>query len=208
MKSLKPSRTVFRESKSKAWLADTPCRRSSARIAVLAAVLGCAILVVPAAQASSIHILASSFGGSFSTVADPYPLGGPSDVAIDESTGPSHGDLYVTDPGNFRVEKFDSAGHFLLVFGKEVNRTKVEAKASEAEQNVCAVASGDECQSGTNGKKAVVSLRSAVRGGGRLDKRLGRRCVRRRCGHRHGLQVPGGHLFLRERFRNAGRPVS
>jgi hypothetical protein len=99
-----------------------------------------------------VHILGSSFGGSSTTVSDPYPLSGPSDVAIDESTGGSH-DVYVADLDNFRVEKFSGDGKLILMFGKEVNKTKVTAKASEAEQNVCTVASGDECQSGTQGSE-------------------------------------------------------
>ena len=128
--------------------ANSPRRRGSAWIAVPAAVLACAIATP--AQAANIHVFGSSLGGSSTTVADPYPLSAPTDVAIDESSGGSH-DLYAVDPGHFRVEKFDSSGKFLLMFGKEVNKTKVAAKASEAEQNVCAAGSGDECQSGTQG---------------------------------------------------------
>jgi hypothetical protein len=133
------------------WRIDMPRRRTLVRLAIPAAMFACAIAIVAPAQASTIHIFGSSFGGSATTVVDPYPLGGPSDVAIDESSGGSR-DVYAVDPGHFRVEKFDSSGKFLLMFGKEVNKTKVEAKASEAEQNVCTAASGNECQSGTKGE--------------------------------------------------------
>lgn len=136
----------------KTWHADTPRRRVSRWMAVPAVMLACAAVVAAPAQAANIHIFGSSFGGLSTTVPDPYPLSGPSDVAIDESSGGSH-DLYVADRGSFRVEKFDASGKFVLMFGKEVNKTKVEAKAGEAEQNVCTAASGDECQAGTQGSE-------------------------------------------------------
>ena len=61
----------------------------------------------------------------------------PTDVAIDQA---SH-DIYVADPGNYRVEKFDSSGHFLLMFGEEVDKT--------TGGNVCTAESGNTCQPGT-----------------------------------------------------------
>jgi WD40-like Beta Propeller Repeat len=130
------------------WCVGMSRRSGSALIAVLAAVLACAVWVVAPARAANIHVFDSSIGGSSTPLVD--QLSGPTDVAIDESSAGAH-DLYVTDPGHFRVEKFDSSGNFLLMFGKGVNKTKVEAKASEAEQNVCVAGSGDECQSGTQG---------------------------------------------------------
>jgi WD40-like Beta Propeller Repeat len=125
----------------------TRCVAAFVSLCVLCSV-SVGLLQAGPAEASSIHIFGSSFGGS----ATAYPLGSPSDVAVDESAGASHGDVYVTDRGHFRIEKFDSSGNFLLMFGKEVNKTKVEANASEAEQNVCTAASGNECQSGTQGE--------------------------------------------------------
>ncbi len=50
-------------------------------------------------------------------------LSNPTGVAVDSSSGPSDGDVYVTDPANHRVEKFGPAGEFILMFGKEVNET-------------------------------------------------------------------------------------
>lgn len=100
------------------------------------------------AFAKEIHSFSGSFGSASSTPANPYPLSAPSEAAVDKFTH----DVYVSDPGHYRVEKFDSSGHFLLMFGKAVNKTKVEqAGSSEAEQNVCTVASGDTCQSGVSG---------------------------------------------------------
>jgi hypothetical protein len=131
-----------------------PSTRTRIRLGLSAWAIGVALVLAlggpTVAEAASTHVFGSSFGGSATTVVDPYPLGDPSDVAIDESSGGAD-DVYVTDPAHFRVEKFDSAGHLLLMFGKEVNKTKVDAGASDAEQNVCVAGSGEECQSGTQG---------------------------------------------------------
>ena len=66
-------------------------------------------------------------------------LSGPTDVGVDQS---SHA-IYVTDPGNRRVLKFDSTGNFVLMFGKAVNQT--------TGGDVCTAASGNTCQAGTAG---------------------------------------------------------
>lgn len=63
-----------------------------------------------------------------------YPEG----VAIDPATS----DVYVVDFGNHRVDKFDSAGKFLLMFGGHVNKGGA---------NVCTAAEASECQTGTEG---------------------------------------------------------
>jgi hypothetical protein len=118
---------------------------------VLVLALAYGIVAAGQAHAATIHIFGASFGGASSAIVDPFPLGVPSDVAIDQSADAFRGDFYVTDPGHFRIEKFNAQGKLLLVFGKEVNKTKVEAKASEAEQDVCVVGSGDECKSGVQG---------------------------------------------------------
>jgi hypothetical protein len=73
-----------------------------------------------------------------STPADPYPLSGPTGTAVDEA-----GDVYVADTLNFRVEKFDSVGNFVLMFGKEVDKT--------TKGDVCTAESGDTCQAGVQG---------------------------------------------------------
>jgi NHL repeat len=39
-------------------------------------------------------------------------------IAVDNSGGPSDGDVYVIDSGNGRVEKFGPAGNFILAFGE------------------------------------------------------------------------------------------
>ncbi len=63
-------------------------------------------------------------------------------VAVDNDLlSASHGDVYVFDIGNHRVEKFDPAGTFVLAFGHEVNAT--------THGNLCL--EGEACQAGTSG---------------------------------------------------------
>src|SRR6185503_16222731 len=72
----------------------------------------------------------------------------PIDAAVDQETE----DVYVTDPGHHRVEKFTAQGNFILMFGLAVNKTAVEASRPASEQNVCPAPGhpGDVCQSGTS----------------------------------------------------------
>lgn len=95
----------------------------------------------------------------------PGQLSRPIGLAVDSS-----GDVFVAEGEectegtgcelqNFRVQKFDtSAGaseadvEFTLMFGGEVNKTKVaEADSTEAERNLCSAASGDNCGIGVIG---------------------------------------------------------
>ncbi len=116
----------------------------------LASLLACGIVMALFASpvlAKQGRVFTGSFGSAFSTPADPYPLSNPGPIAV-SSSGASAGDVYV--PQGSLVEKFDSAGQFILMFGKEVNKTKVkEAGSTEAERDVCTAVSGDECQNGT-----------------------------------------------------------
>jgi len=64
------------------------------------------------------------------------PLGG---IAVDAA-----GDVYVADSENFRIQKFDSEGNFILAFGDEVNET--------TGGDVCTAASGHVCGRGTAGE--------------------------------------------------------
>ncbi len=81
--------------------------------------------------AGASHTFSTSFTGPESA-----PLSSPDTVAVDESTG----DVYVSDPANYRVEKFTPAGEFILMFGMEVNKNG---------SDVCTAA--EECQPGTPG---------------------------------------------------------
>jgi hypothetical protein len=71
------------------------------------------------------------------------------------------GQVYVVEANNHRVQKFDpTAGPeedeaaFVLMFGRDVNKTKVEALAPEAQRNRCPVDPGDVCQTGIAGTGA------------------------------------------------------
>ncbi len=77
-----------------------------------------AILAVGAAPASAeqVHVLTGSFSKPAAT-----PLNRPYGVAVDNSSGPSAGDVYVTDTRNERVVKFAPNGEFLVMWGSEVN---------------------------------------------------------------------------------------
>src|SRR4051812_19091105 len=68
-------------------------------------------------------------------------------VAVDHS-----GYIYVVDQTVRRVQKFSPAGQFVLMFGGDVNKTKVEEVGSTpAERDVCTAASGNVCKAGTQG---------------------------------------------------------
>ena len=114
------------------------CRRGMASSACGSFVVAIGLLftAVPA-QANVSHVFANAFGTAGSTPANPYPLLNPTDVEVDQT---SH-DIYVTDPGNHRVEEFNEKGEFLLMFGKDVNKT--------TKGNVCPENPGDTCQPGT-----------------------------------------------------------
>jgi hypothetical protein len=82
------------------WLDNVP-------VALCAAVV---VLALGAASAQASLSPAGSFGGSGSGDGQ---FATPQGVAIDQSSGA----VYVTDGGNARVEKFDSAGTFALTWG-------------------------------------------------------------------------------------------
>ena len=124
--------------------------RSTRLWMALTGVAAACVLAIAAAPAAAnvSHALTADYGTASSAPVDPYPLLEPQDVEVDQT---SH-DIYVADSGNHRVEKFDSAGAFLLMFGKEVNRTAVE-NSRAADVNVCPASGhpGDVCQPGTSG---------------------------------------------------------
>jgi hypothetical protein len=111
-----------------------------------------ALTTVPALAVVSGHKYSTSFAGSGTNA-----MTTPTSVAVDNSSGPSAGDVYVPDSANARVEKFNAAGTFILMFGKEVNKTAVEESATRsAEENVCPAPGhpADVCQAGTSGSGA------------------------------------------------------
>lgn len=68
----------------------------------------------------------------------------PSGIGVDDGGGSSQGDVYVVSFCEHRVEKFDSSGKFLLMFGGHVN-----AESSPVDPNVCMA--GEACQAGSEG---------------------------------------------------------
>jgi sugar lactone lactonase YvrE len=101
--------------------------------------------------------LAGTGKGEFGEVPQKSEYIGPTGLAID-----SAGSLYALDLGNFRIQKFDSEGNFLLMFGGGVNKSRVEEREEEEansepitvtaeEENICTQASGDECGAGSPG---------------------------------------------------------
>lgn len=84
-------------------------------------------------------------------------LRGPQGVAVDAS-----GNIYVVDYENHRVQKFDAAGHFLLMFGSGVEKGPLHPGNLCTAQNVaegdtcgagifCNVAKGDTCEAESEG---------------------------------------------------------
>src|ERR1700722_2990127 len=74
-------------------------------------------------------------------------LGVVKDLSVDQTTG----DVYALDGQYHRVDEFSDTGEFVLMVGGDVNRTKVKAGGTEAEENVCTateVAKGTECPGG------------------------------------------------------------
>ncbi len=110
-------------------------RRVSSAVLITAAGL-LALVPNPASAAFGPHTFSTTFAGSGTNA-----LSNPNSVAVDESTG----DVYVTDPANHRVEKFDSSGNFLLMFGKNVN-------SGTGDPNICTNAGSptDICNAGTS----------------------------------------------------------
>ena len=134
--------------------------RLAATLLLFTTAAALAVTATPA-QARQARIFSGSFGGAGTTVKDPYPLGHPWSVAVDQATG----DVYASDQDNHRVEKFSASGEFILMFGKEVNRTKVEGFGTEAEQNVCTeveVEFGAECKEGAAGSTPGAFLESGA----------------------------------------------
>ena len=66
-----------------------------------------------------------------------------------------NGNVYAADNVDHRIQEFTANGEFVLMFGWNVNKTKVkEAGASQAARNVCTAAevkAGAECLSGEEG---------------------------------------------------------
>jgi hypothetical protein len=239
------------------WARSRAVRVRFAAARAIAIGVGALLLSAASASAAPSHVFTTDFGTASSTPANPYPLAGPTDIEVDQT---SH-DIYATDPGTnerqtitigatggtyaltFKgqttaaisynasdsevrtaleaistvgagnitgpvygyeeepgvvpitfvnglsrtdvdqmtidtlgltggtatiattvagaggsaIEKFAPSGEFILMFGKEVNKTAVEESATRAaEENVCPAVGhpGDICRSGTSASSA------------------------------------------------------
>jgi hypothetical protein len=134
-------------------------RGSGARVAARAST--CAVLVVAAlgvlalggapAVASQGYAFSKAIGGPGSALGE-MELASDSGVAVADAAK----DVYVADTANHRVDEFNEAGGFVLTFGREVNKTKVEGGiSSEEEENLCTEEEIEmtsvECQAGVTG---------------------------------------------------------
>lgn len=120
---------------------------------LIAAAVACAylaLILLGGAQQASAAPTAPAFLGEITAAEVPGDFK-PYDVAVDPKTG----DMYF--PVNQRVVELSPYGQFILSFGGEVDRTKVEAvereeakgevptQAELEEENICTAASGDDC---------------------------------------------------------------
>src|SRR3954453_7935941 len=96
------------------------CRRDATGVALaIATLLAAAAAAAPAGtNAATPPVYSFAITGSGANA-----LSAPTAVAVDNSNGPSAHSVYVTDLGQRRVEKFDPAGKFILMFGRGVDRT-------------------------------------------------------------------------------------
>jgi DNA-binding beta-propeller fold protein YncE len=118
--------------------------------ALLFVVAGIALAAPAASLAVPIKLIPDGQIGSNVGGSGPGEFIFPEGVAVSPA-----GTLYVTDQGNHRVQELTSSGEFVLMFGWDVNATKdVEPGGTQAEKNVCTVASKDTCKAGVAGDEA------------------------------------------------------
>jgi hypothetical protein len=121
--------------------------RRRAGVAFVAAIcLGLvAIPSVAFAQGPEAHLLSKTFGAASSTPSDPYPLTNPTDVAVDSSSGPSNGDIYVANPSADEQQTVDvhaTGGTFTLSFnGQTTSPLAYDAEPFEIENALIALSS-------------------------------------------------------------------
>lgn len=85
-------------------------------VGALCLVMVLGLLGAGSVGARQVQLYTGSFGLASSTTPNPYPLSKPGGIAVNDTTH----DVYVTDPGNHRVEEFSASGEFLLAFGANV----------------------------------------------------------------------------------------
>src|ERR1700722_4852307 len=112
-------------------------RRWVLRVAgVLGVVMSLCVFWSASAVARRAYTYTGTFGAAGTGAGE---LEAPQSVAVNDQTG----NVYVVDTHNFRVEEFDSAGNFVLMFGSDVNKS--------TNGDVCTAAESASCQAGTKG---------------------------------------------------------
>ena len=117
-----------------------PLRRAVARFGILGLLIA-SFLAMTASPASAVDT-GHSFSFSFTPTGTSEMGAFSSAIVVDNSSGPSAGDVYVTDTQRHRIQKFDPDGNFILMFGKGVNAT--------TGGDLCTAASGDTCKNGVS----------------------------------------------------------
>jgi hypothetical protein len=105
----------------------------------------------------ALSTLVLMIGASEARAAAPIKLVSLSEIAHSFENAQSaaiapNGNVYVSDRSHERIQEFTPAGEFVLMFGWDVNRAKVEAKAPQSERNVCVAK--ETCQNGVEGTAA------------------------------------------------------
>jgi hypothetical protein len=125
--------------------------------------------VAPAAEAPVKEVISSHLGwevdtitkGDICTIASQHECqpGKPSSQTggfeyPESPAGAPNGNIYIVDHGNRRVQELTATGQFVLMFGWDVNKTKIKeaekgATITQTEKNHCTA--GEECQTGVEG---------------------------------------------------------
>jgi hypothetical protein len=113
--------------------------RAPLSLVLLIAVAGLLACTAGPASAENVHVPTQTITGFTGN-----PFNQPRAVAVDSSSGPHSGDIYVTDNSNARVVRFTAAGEFRVAWGRNVNE-------GTGDPNICSSAGAPEniCKPGT-----------------------------------------------------------
>ena len=151
------------------------------RVGSRRALLGAAMLalaLLPAAPAAAAPRTIAGPGAGAGKV------NGPAGVAVDQETG----DLYVGDSANFRIDRFDSEGHFLLAWGAGV------ADGGSEEPQICGPAAAVPTKRCFMGKSAA-GPGAVVPGAVAVEQSSHDVYVVEQSNHRVNKFTPDGHFI-------------
>ena len=128
-----------------------PWRLSLAAIVVAILTLTCSASVAQATAPPIKEVHSSTFGQTGVESSAPGGFEYPRGVAVQtDPVSPQLGDIYIADGNNSRVQDLTATGTFVLMFGKEVNKTKKTNLCTQKEIEAEHV----ECQAGVKGSGA------------------------------------------------------